>query len=175
MTHVFTRHADGRPFFQEAVLDNHAHDNGVSAVEDVLRHDLQLAREDRHVLKLLLLLLQQLIAVLRELVKQMVDDVGGEDGHAQTVSQLLDIPLHFHVKSQDDSVPAKRQVRLQFSAEQSPTASAGEKRLPFQLYYFLSLYTVPGETRLWAIKGLRRSGLRVRKRTVLFSDHVYCK
>ena len=128
MTHIFTRHTDGRPFLQEAVLDNHAHDDGVSAVEDVLRHDLQLAREDRHVLKLLLLLLQQLIAVLRELVKQMVDDVGGEDGHAQTVSQLLDIPLHFHVKSQDDGVPAKRQVRLWFSAEQSPTAGAGEKK-----------------------------------------------
>ena len=173
MTHVFTRHADRRPFLQEAVLDNHAHDNGVSAVEDVLRHDLQLAREDRHMLKLLLLLLQQLVAVLRELVKQMVDDVSGEDGHAQTVSQLLDIPLHFHVKSQDDGVPAKCPVRLRFSAEQSPTEGAGEKRLPFQLYYFFSLYTVPGETQLWAIKVLRCLGLCVCERTVLFNDHRY--
>ena len=107
MTYIFIRHTDWCSFFQKAVLDNHAHHNGVSAVEDELWHDLQLAREHCHMLELLLLLLHQLIAVLCELVEQVVDNVCHEDGHTQTVGKLLDVPLHFHGKCQDDSLSAK--------------------------------------------------------------------
>ena len=107
-THLLRRHAERRADRQEAGVDADADDDGVAAVEDVLRHDAQAAREDGDVPVLVLARATQARAVRRERVEQVVDDVGGEDGDADRVGELLRLALHLYVEREDDGVPGGR-------------------------------------------------------------------
>ena len=57
-------------------FDDDPRDDGVSGLEDEVRHDPQLAGEDDDVFELLALLTFQVLLVGREAVEQVVDDVG---------------------------------------------------------------------------------------------------
>jgi hypothetical protein len=63
-TDLFGGHTERRAFLDKALLHHHAHHDGISGVEDELRHDLQLAREHRYVPELFLLLFHQILLVL---------------------------------------------------------------------------------------------------------------
>lgn len=60
-------------------------------------------------LELILFLFLVVFSVFGEGVKQMVDDLGAENAHAETVSHLLRISLYFHIKRQDHCIPTERE------------------------------------------------------------------
>ena len=73
-------------------------------LETYLRKNTQLAREHGNVLELLAFLLLQLIAILRETVEQMVNDIGLENAHAERIGHFLGVALNLDVECQDDGV-----------------------------------------------------------------------
>ena len=75
-------------------------------LETYLRKNTQLAREHGNVLELLAFLLLQLIAILRETVEQMVNDIGLENAHAERIGHFLGVALNLDVECQDDGVSA---------------------------------------------------------------------
>ena len=73
-------------------------------LETYLRKNTQLAREHGNVLELLAFLLLQLVAVLRETVEQMVNNIGLEYAHAHRIGHFLGVALNLDVECQDDGV-----------------------------------------------------------------------
>ena len=108
-THLLARHTNRRALLDEAGLHTDSHYDGVSAVENELWQHTQLAWEHSNMLELLLTLALQLVPVLDEGIKQMVDDVRCEDPHPQCVSQLLRLSFHLHIKCQDHSISECRE------------------------------------------------------------------
>lgn len=86
---------------EETLDDAHADDDGVLLVEDAAGHDLEDAREDHLERGLGLLLGLELGEVGRELVEQVVDDVGREDAHAGLGRLGLGVLIDRHVEGQD--------------------------------------------------------------------------
>ena len=101
-------HGQDRARAHKPLLDAHANNNGVAGVEDAVGQDTEAAREDGNVLeflalRLFVLLLQMRefwlkktprekrinLDVGRELVEEMVDDVGCEDAEANVISHKL--------------------------------------------------------------------------------------
>ena len=132
--YLFAGHTNGRPFLQKARMDNDTHDNGVSAVEDILGHDLQLAWEHCHMLELLLFLFQQVITVLCKLVKQVIDDISCEDGDPRAVSKFLDVSFDFYIKGKDDCISGEKKSVSKISREHSPVYHV-------MMYYFMTCLT----------------------------------
>ena len=73
-------------------------------LETNLRNNTQLAREDGNALELIAFLLLQLVAVLRETVEQMVNNIGLEYAHAHRIGHFLGVALNLDVECQDDGV-----------------------------------------------------------------------
>lgn len=103
-SHFFAGNTDGRALLDKSSLDGHPDHDGIPGVEDTVGEDAEFAGEDSDVLELFLFLFLQLGAVIGEGIKQVVDDVGGEDPYPESVRHLLSLTLHFHVKCQNNSV-----------------------------------------------------------------------
>mmetsp|Transcript_14493 Transcript_14493/g.30168 ORF Transcript_14493/g.30168 Transcript_14493/m.30168 type:complete len:497 (+) Transcript_14493:237-1727(+) len=80
------------------------HDDGILLAEDVLLIDLQHDWEHCDFSCLCFLTFAELLHVFRELVLQVVDDVGGEDRDAICVRLLLGICVHLDIEGQDERI-----------------------------------------------------------------------
>mmetsp|Transcript_55092 Transcript_55092/g.159527 ORF Transcript_55092/g.159527 Transcript_55092/m.159527 type:complete len:585 (+) Transcript_55092:229-1983(+) len=98
---VLLRDAQGRAHPQLAAHDSTAHEDWILLTEDVLLVHLQNAWEDGLRCLLFLLLFIDLLHVLRELIEQVVDDIGGHDLHIILLRQLLGFVVDFDVESHD--------------------------------------------------------------------------
>lgn len=98
-THLLGRHADGGALSNNSSLHHDAAHDRVSGIEDAVRQNPQLARENGDVLEFVPFPLLQLLPVGSELVEEMVYNVRLENLHAETVRQFLRVLLHLHVES----------------------------------------------------------------------------
>mmetsp|Transcript_18383 Transcript_18383/g.46452 ORF Transcript_18383/g.46452 Transcript_18383/m.46452 type:complete len:737 (-) Transcript_18383:1874-4084(-) len=98
---VLGRDAQRRAHLGDTLRDLHAQHDGVLLVEDAGGDDLEGAGEHGHEARRLLLLRLELLHVRRELVKQVVDDVRGEDLDAKLLGQLPRLLVHGDVERQD--------------------------------------------------------------------------
>mmetsp|Transcript_89485 Transcript_89485/g.213841 ORF Transcript_89485/g.213841 Transcript_89485/m.213841 type:complete len:497 (-) Transcript_89485:943-2433(-) len=80
------------------------HDDGILLAEDVLLVDLQHNWEHCYFSCFCFLTFAELLHVLRELVLQVVDDVGGENRDAICVRLLLGICVHLDIEGKDECI-----------------------------------------------------------------------
>lgn len=106
-SYLFAGHTNWSAFLHDARLDHDTHHDGVPGIEDELRQYLQFAREDGDVFEFFSFSLLQFLAVFHEAVEQMINDVGLEDLHPDTVGQFLGVSFYFDIESQNCSVSGK--------------------------------------------------------------------
>ena len=75
-----------RPHASDPLHDVHADDDRVTLVEDAVGHNLQDARKVDVLGRRFSLVRADFFHVRRELVKQVVDDVGGEDANVELLT-----------------------------------------------------------------------------------------
>mmetsp|Transcript_13234 Transcript_13234/g.20966 ORF Transcript_13234/g.20966 Transcript_13234/m.20966 type:complete len:308 (-) Transcript_13234:2918-3841(-) len=89
---------------QLAADDLTANDNGVSLAEHVILINLQHNREDRNFPGFDLLGLMELLHIGLELVLQVINDIGGENGNVVRYCLLGRFCIHLHVESKNHCI-----------------------------------------------------------------------
>mmetsp|Transcript_401 Transcript_401/g.1558 ORF Transcript_401/g.1558 Transcript_401/m.1558 type:complete len:219 (+) Transcript_401:279-935(+) len=98
------RDANLRPHASDPLDNVNTNDDGIALVEHAVGHDLQDAREVDVLRRGFTLVCLDLFHVRRELIKQVVDDVGGEDANVELFAHCVRLLRHRHVKSQNSSI-----------------------------------------------------------------------
>mmetsp|Transcript_12637 Transcript_12637/g.38680 ORF Transcript_12637/g.38680 Transcript_12637/m.38680 type:complete len:225 (+) Transcript_12637:198-872(+) len=101
--------------FQKSLQHLDTHDNGILLVEYKVREDLQNTRKHDVCRRLVAFSLPDALHICRELIEEVVDDVGREDPDSEVMSGLPCIALDLDIEGHDARV-----LRLLFQHRRAP-------------------------------------------------------